>query len=653
MLPQKLGTYVYLASLNDIDPEFARKAKDYSTFNSSTSVNGKGQAIQPIRDAISQLKNIASTQAQKEHQAIQHYLNKIEVHLKNKDLPEELRKNLERQKDKIKNIDFENYKTDSLSLIQAINIATQNLNNYEKRLKEITLPTTQSWQFQQRFEFDIQSRLERFFENQGKQHSGKYISRDKKLSSLMDKEIDKGLSNFPKELANELKSLLFVDFNNWVETNSSKKTSYTQLTADDIEPLFQEYIRLRDSQFTETHLQRVIRTSADELLLLAKDMQGFLHSTYITEEEYKKLQELAAKGKQGKKNNLKFRGKDITYKQVTDLIKTYNYNLEERGQRYAFTLHSKVSHGNFYELISTFLRSAINIEANVAGDLILPIGTVTFTEQEQQSQKALIGLASGMQKILSDDFKDKAQITMDTFEDTVANEQKIHTQIREKINQTKQSLNDINDLTGQFFIAHETTKLYRGAEQKDSLFEDFHGRLMSVLSAMAKLYASPTLSNAMIDPKMMMLYLINISDATLAANKQPLETYLSLFAGLLMYDDISELATYGIQQIQSNIETSTVECLHVYNIGGVYFPISVILNDLLSQMNEIVNNLEINNARTATAELIGPTPTVPELSTPDSWKELADKTIQATKIQIHFLAGYSQYILELFSQYNN
>lgn len=652
MLPQKLGTYVYLASLSDIDPEFASKAKDYSTFNPSTSVNGKGQAIQPIYNAISQLKNIANTQAQKEHQAVQHYLNKIEVHLKNKDLPEELRKNLERQKSKIKNIDFENYKTDSLSLIQAINVATQSLNNYEKRLKEITSPTTQSWQFQQRFEFDIQSRLERFFENQGKQHSGKYISRDKKLSNLMDKEIDKSLSNFPKELANELKSLLFIDFNNWVETNSSKKTSYIQLTMNDIEPLFQEYIRLRDSQFTETHLQRVIRTSADELLSLAKDMQGFLHSTYITEKEYKKLQELAEKGKEGKKNNLKFRGKDITYKQVTDLIKTYNYNLEEKGQRYAFTLHSSVSHGNFYELISTFLRSAINIEANVAGDLILPIGTATFTEQEQQSQKALIGLASGMQKILSDDFNDKTQITMDTFEDAVANEQRIHTQIREKIDQTKQSLNDINDLTEQFFIAHETTKLYRGAEQKDSLFEDFHGRRMSVLSAMAKLYASPTLSNAMIDPKMMMLYLINISDATLAANKQPLETYLSLFAGLLMYDDISELATYGIQQIQSNMETSTVECLHVYNIGGVYFPISVILNDLLSQMDEIINNLEINNSRTATAELIGPTPTAPEPSTPDSWKGLANETIQATKIQIHFLAGYSQYISELFSQFN-
>ena len=156
---------------------------------------------------------------------------------------------------------------------------------------------------------------------------------------------------------------------------------------------------------------------------------------------------------------------------------------------------------------------------------------------------------------------------------------------------------------------------------------------MSALSAMTKLYASSTLSSAMIDPKMMMLYLINIDDVTLAVNKRPLETYLSLFAGLLMYDDISEIATYGIKQIQSNVDTSTtVECIHVYNIGGIYFPISVILNDLISQMNQIVSNLEIDNSRTVTAEIIGPTPTPPKKSTPDSWVTLANETIQATKI---------------------
>ena len=652
MFPQKLGMYVYLASLNDTNPEFAREAKRYSTFNPSVSVNNKGEAIKPIRDAISQLQNIASTQAQKEHQAIQNYLRKIETHLKDETLPTQLRENLLRQKEKIQNIDFENYKSDSLSLIQALNVATQSLNNYEKRLKEITQPVVKQWQFQQRFEFDAQQRLERFFQNQGKRHGGKNIDRDKTFSRLIDREIDKSMNSIPAELSNELKSLLFIDFSNWVEVQSSKKTSYTVLTENDLEQLFQEYVQLRDSQFTETHLQRIIRTSNEDLLKLLNDMKTFLHSTYLTPAEYQKLQQDFNSNKKG--DQIKFRGDKITYKQAKDLLTTYNYNIEgEENKRYSFTLHSRVSHGNFYELISTFLRSAVNIEENVAGDLILPIGTVTFTDNEQQSQKELLKLSNGIQTILSKDFKEKAQITMDNFEEAVENERQVHLRISQAIDKTKNSINDINDLNEQFFIAHETTKLYRGAEQENSLFEDFHGRLMSVLSAMAKLYASPVLSDAMIDPKLMMLYLINISDATLAVNKQPLETYLSLFAGLLMYDDISELASYNIKQIQSNIETSTVECIHVYNIGGVYFPISVILNDLISQMNEIVENLEISNARTATVELIGPTPVAPQEPAPDAWEDLANRTIQATKIQIHFLAGYSEYISELFSKYNS
>ena len=52
MLPETLGTYVYLASLYDINKEFAEKAKDFSTFNPHNSVNAKGESVQPIRDAI-------------------------------------------------------------------------------------------------------------------------------------------------------------------------------------------------------------------------------------------------------------------------------------------------------------------------------------------------------------------------------------------------------------------------------------------------------------------------------------------------------------------------------------------------------------------------------------------------------------------------
>jgi len=39
MIPQTLGTYVYLSSLRDTDPDFAAKAQAYSTFNPTNSTN--------------------------------------------------------------------------------------------------------------------------------------------------------------------------------------------------------------------------------------------------------------------------------------------------------------------------------------------------------------------------------------------------------------------------------------------------------------------------------------------------------------------------------------------------------------------------------------------------------------------------------------
>ena len=120
---------------------------------------------------------------------------------------------------------------------------------------------------------------------------------------------------------------------------------------------------------------------------------------------------------------------------------------------------------------------------------------------------------------------------------------------------TEKALQKISSDGEQFFIAHESLKLYRGVETKNSKFEEFHGREMNILSALSKLYASPILSDSMISSEHLITYLINISNATLANNKEPLETYLSLFAGLLMFDDIKSLAETSIASVRDQIQT--------------------------------------------------------------------------------------------------
>lgn len=653
VLPQTLGTYVYLASLYDIDKNFAKEAKEYSTFNPHNSINAKGQGIQPIRDAINQLKNIAATQAQKEHEAIHNYLIKINKHLQKKDLPPELIRNLRLQQNKIQNLDFTNYTTDSLDLIQAINTSIQDLNVYERRLKEIQTPTKYPEDFSKKLEFNIQTRLEKFLENSQKKRgiNYKHINRDTTLSSIMDKQVEKKLEQLglPTDLKIEIKSLLFLDFNAWL-ANNQNLSDYASLTEDEITVLYAEYNQLQNRLLGETHFQRLSQ-SREELLRLANEMKNVLHGTFISEKEYIELKKQVEIKKDKSQRKIKFQNEEITYKQATDLLKTYQYNVNNNNEkRYSFTLHSKVSHGNFYEFLSTILRSTVNIEGNVGGDLILPIATVSFTAQEQKEQQELTTLSRGLSNILTTDFKQKQQLAIQDFDEAVMAEKKLSDQMQDRINKAKDSISELDELNQKFFIAHETTKLYRGAEQEDSLFEDFHGRNMSAMSALTKLYASSELSNVMIDPHKLMLYLINISNATLAKNQQPLETYLSLFAGLLMFDDIKSLATTSIKQIQADMPATDIDCIHVYNIGGIYFPISVILNDLVSQMDSIINTLSINIDRTASVTIEGPDPSIKDNSG-ITWESLANSTMQQTKIQIHFLAGYSQYISDIFTNY--
>ena len=80
-----------------------------------------------------------------------------------------------------------------------------------------------------------------------------------------------------------------------------------------------------------------------------------IHSTTISDKEYqylaKKVDE-RSKNRSSNDGKIRFQGNDITFNQARALVKTYNYNLQQNDNRYAFTLHSRVSHGNFYEYIT-------------------------------------------------------------------------------------------------------------------------------------------------------------------------------------------------------------------------------------------------------------------------------------------------------------
>ena len=650
-LPQ-LGPYVYLNTLTEIDKNYANRARAYSTVNLNNSFKKEnGSTIMPIQNAINQLKTIAAAQAQLEHQAIHNYLVKINRYLQDKTLPPEIKRNLREQQRNIQNLDFANFKTNQTQLIQAMNLISQNIDMYSRRLNEIANPLETYVGMNRRFEMDIQPRVEEFFMHEGKTTKGSRINKSQALHKSIEKTIndklDKELSDFPKELIQELKALIFIDFNNWIE---NQDISFYDINEDDATVLYYQYMKLQENALQETHLQRIMNTHQNELEKLAREMKSILHTDFITEEEKKELKD--AINKQQKTHT--FKEQQLTLSQMKKIIKTYDYNIiKNEDKHFVFTLHTRTSHGNFYEQVLRILMSATNIEGNVAADLIVPIGNVTFTIEEQEIQNELLKLTDNLGTILTQDFNKQETMTIENFDKYVNQQRTLHTTLNEKINNTKQIIEEISSTNDDFFIAHESLKLYKSAENKNSNFEAFHGREMNAMSSLTKLYASTNLSTNMIDPKQLITYLINIDPSTLAGNlnKQPLETYFSLFAGLLMFDDVKEIADLSLQSIQQNVNTNAINQLHIYNIGGIYYPISIILNNLVTQMDDIVQNLSINADKTAVATISGPVPVAPDNTTLSSWQDLANSTIQDTKIQIHFLAGFMQYITNLSNNF--
>ena len=656
---EELGTYVYLSTLSQTNPTFATKAQEYSTFNSSNAKNISGKTINPIMNALTQLKGMAATQSQLEHQAIQNYMKKLDYYIHDDTCPKPLRDKLKQQQQKLqsyKNLDFNKFNSDQTEFINAINIIQQDLDVYKKRLKELTMPTS-SRLAKERLPYNIQTRVEKFFLNQDKKKQRrKNVRRDRALKDEIEKVIKNNLSNFPPQLSQELIALIFIDFNNWLDTQSDQ--SYNKISEEEIIELFNQYTFNEGQAGKETHVQKLLRTQTQEIEVLLTDIQHNIHGMYLSEDEYNKLNKFVQEAKADKEKgpkSISIQSKTYSKRQAEALIKTYNANLDQQeSSRFAFTFHTATSHGNFYELVNTIIAAGANVSANAGADLIIPIGSIVFGERETQNQQRLLHLSRDLGNLISDDFNKQQTITIENFNEQVEKQRNLSNSLQQSISNREKTLTKMNELGEQFFIAHESLKLYRQSEEINSEFEEFHGRKMNILSALTKLYASPILADNMVNSNMLMTYLINISDATLAHNHDPLETYLSLFAGLLMFDDIKSIAEVSVNTINNNLinESATINTLHVYNVDGVYYPISIILTNLITQMESVASSMNsLTSQSTAIAVINGPTPTEPDNHSEEAWAALANSTIQDTTIQIHFLAGFTNTISKLFNAF--
>ena len=153
---------------------------------------------------------------------------------------------------------------------------------------------------------------------------------------------------------------------------------------------------------------------------------------------------------------------------------------------------------------------------------------------------------------------------------------------------------------------------------------------------------------------MMRMLALNLSDLAVGgAARGTLEDYLSLFAGLLMFDDVVNIAREAVNQIQYD----KANVIHLYLLNGVYVPASTILTYVYNSCMEAMSVISAKEAASitiSTGNADGIIKNWLQTRTPplkngnfEAWKTVGQATSSEIKMHIVFFAGFIKFISQL------
>ena len=240
------------------------------------------------------------------------------------------------------------------------------------------------------------------------------------------------------------------------------------------------------------------------------------------------------------------------------------------------------------------------------------------------------------------------------------------------------------DKEHDLFVFHETLKLYSTVETgrvARNSHAGFGGRNMNILSYIDYLSSASSIGVANnIDRDTLAFFARNLINGAIAEKeKAPLEYYFSIYAGMIMFDDVIAMAKEAVSQINNsnNVIGGKIRQVHLYNLNGLYVPASMILTYLSDSLNrnnqkiiEDMMHVQINTTNISTVPITKKksskfletkqkavntynsfmnnlTNTSDNLTSED-WDEISALAVNNTKVQIIFLASFEQFINNLF-----
>ena len=440
------------------------------------------------------------------------------------------------------------------------------------------------------------------------------------------------------------------------QLDAQQKEDFVQL--ENIDQIVDEYFQNYRNSKNLTRFQRALLEDSTELQTI---LNRAVHTFGIEEIENDK--ELQRRVRQINYRDTKYDSENKN-SFLNILNSTGNENLLKKFRGLKFNVTTKTSHGNFDEFLTQFVSQSIEDKTfqsrgGQAIDAYALLGSATcylenvddFIKYINAIDTAVIQARSNVRKTVENDQTDRLKnmnIAMQTAEKALI----------EKIKQ----IDALDSETKNIFIFHESFKLSKSAEV--GLKGPFKGREMAILNYIDTLYTIPSDIFTPPDKENLYFLALNLADAASgnADVRESLRYYLSIFAGLIMFEDVERIAL----DIKAGLTTSVVKNIHLYKLNGIYVPSSMILSYTYRQMAAIYKIIEQDNvirgfnasitinskkANDAIEKVVSWTRTrnYPKDGKAYSyhWYELANDVASGTKVRIAFLSGFLKLIKKL------
>lgn len=298
----------------------------------------------------------------------------------------------------------------------------------------------------------------------------------------------------------------------------------------------------------------------------------------------------------------------------------------------------KSKHGNIYELVKGLIKGG-KVESNVAVDLV----TYHFDYKVEKNPQAIVDYTRQMTDALS---SIGTYLTKNKSTDRrgfMKAIQRAEATLRELNQKLEDELNKLDEFKGKkTFIQYETLKLSTSAEKGVNINgkTGFHGRSMNITTYLGYLASMSSAMGANSDMHLNMPELeflaYNILPGAAADDEGQTQTalanYLSIFAAMMMFDDVGNMATEALQQVQSLTSNGQVEVLHIYNLNGMMVPASVVLSRVYDSLQASAECINTGSAIQASIFIEG-----------------KRKSINDVKVSITFMSDFINTIQSLYS----